>query len=62
MAAGFPGMCCLFPLEAYHQNPHANVATSLSFGMVFRDFRLLYLGSREKCTQNALTEPEQLCV
>lgn len=43
-----------FEFEAYHQNPHENVATSLSFGMVFRDFRLLYFCSHEKCTQNVL--------
>ena len=63
MITGFPGMCCLFPLEAHRQNPFENVATTLAFGMVFRDFRLLYFGSHEMCTQNVsssiLFEPEE---
>ena len=33
-----------------------NVAASLAFGAVFRDFRLLCFGSHEKCTQSVLTK------
>ena len=54
MAQGLPGFPASFPLEAHRQNPFENVATSLAFGMAFRDFRLFCFGSHEKCTQNAL--------
>ena len=56
MIAGLPGLSDSLEFEAYHQNPLENVATSLAFGMVFRVFRLLYLGSHEKCAQSVLTK------
>ena len=33
-----------------------NVATSLAFDVVFRDFRLFCFGLHEKCTQSVLTK------
>ena len=54
MNAGSPGRCCLFPFEVQRYILLINVATSLAFEAVFRDFRLLYLGSHEKCTQSVL--------
>ena len=51
-----PGFQTLFPLEAHRHNLLENVATSLAFDVVFRDFRLFCFGSHEKCTQSVLTK------
>ena len=56
MAAGFPGMCCLFEFEVQRYISLENVAFSLAFDAVFRDFRLFCFGSQEKCTQSVLTK------
>ncbi len=54
MITGFPGMCCLFPLEAHRHNLLDNAATSLAFDVIFRDFRLFCFDSHEKSTQSVL--------
>ena len=45
----------LFPLEVQRHKLLINVASSLAFGVVFREFRLFCFGSQEKCTQSVLT-------